>query len=163
MYVVKCWISEIHIIVKFSQWWRALFCALLAHSIHRDSVVFTWSWYRHVINTTTHIGPSVLEIVELILIHRNSHHTILVDVIQMIWWLQQPLFETGNVIPMALVNVGCPWTVWTTVTEGVIIAAVKWQLWRSSHSILWKWELSQLRFLEVLLDQGCHAHKMHLA
>jgi hypothetical protein len=77
------------------------------------------------INTTTCIGPLVLEIGELVLIHRNSHHIILVDDILMIWRLQQPLFETGSVIPMALVNVGCPWTLWTTVTEGVIIAAVK--------------------------------------
>jgi len=40
--------------------------------------------HEHVINTTTHIGPLVLEIVELVLIHRNSHHTIPFDVIQMI-------------------------------------------------------------------------------
>lgn len=68
-----------------------------------------------------------------------------------LWWLQQHLCQTWSITPVAYVNAGHPWTVWTPANEDAIIAAMEWVLWRSSHDLSWQLGLSQLRVLEVLL------------
>jgi hypothetical protein len=68
-----------------------------------------------------------------------------------LWLLQQHLCQTCSVAPVAYVNAGHPWTVWTPANEDTIIAAMERELWRSSHDLSWQLGLSQLRVLEVLI------------
>jgi hypothetical protein len=70
--------------------------------------------------------------------------------------LEQHLRETGSVTPMALVNAGRPWTVWTPANENAIIAAVEREPWR--RDITRKLGLSQPRVLEVLHDDQLHPY-----
>jgi hypothetical protein len=74
------------------------------------------------------------------------------------WRLELCLHETGSVTPMALVNAGCPWTVWTTANKDAIVASVEWEPRRSSHDIAQELGLSQPRVLEVLNDDQLHPY-----
>jgi hypothetical protein len=59
---------------------------------------------------------------------------------------------------MALVNSGCPQTVWTPAYEDAVSAVVEQEPWRSSRYIAREFGLSQLRVQEYVTVQNGHAN-----
>jgi hypothetical protein len=66
--------------------------------------------------------------------------------------LELSLHEIGRVIPMAHMNVGCPWTV-RALTIDDVNAAVGQEPWRISCDILQELRLSRLMAHELHNDQ----------
>jgi hypothetical protein len=60
--------------------------------------------------------------------------------------------------PMAHMNAGHPWALWTLANEHAITAAVEWELWRSSFNNTGELGLCQPRVLKALHDNQLHPH-----
>jgi hypothetical protein len=88
----------------------------------------------------------------------NRRYITLVNIIQSVWHLQQHRYEAWCVTPMVFVNAGHPQIMQTQANECAIIAAVAWELWRSSHDIAQELGVPQMRFLRVLCTTTGRMH-----